>query len=324
MALTLFSSKHIANIIIKDHVIRYVGVKDSNPLTVQKFRERYLPKGIIQEGKIIERETLQLILQECVAEWGIKNREVRFVIPDSFVVIRKTSIPIEVKDDEIMGYLYLELGSTIHLPFDEPVMDFKKLSEQEDKKEVLLIAAPEEIAQDYSSLLEKVTLRPIAADISPLCLYRLFDFCDKTMEEDHSLLIQFDLQSVNLSIFHEHIPLFMRHITLDTSVDDWDIRQNRTNTVAELIWSNRHYEIDVVVDDILKEIEHVLDFYRFTISQGKEQVSNILISGDHPQLHVLVSMLLERYELPIVTIDTLDKLPINYYLPLGLALKEVQ
>src|SRR5690606_19109049 len=113
------------NIIIKDHVIRYVGIKDSNPLVVQRFRERYLPKGIVIEGKIQDRETLTLILEECVADWGIKNKEVRFIIPDSFVVIRKTAIPADVEEDEISGFLYLELGASIHLPFEDPVIDYK-------------------------------------------------------------------------------------------------------------------------------------------------------------------------------------------------------
>ncbi|WP_099352110.1 type IV pilus biogenesis protein PilM [Fredinandcohnia onubensis] len=324
MAFSLFSSKQIANIIIKDHVIRYIGVKNSTPLTVTDFRERYLPIGIIQEGRIIERDTLHLILDECITDWGLKKAEVRFIIPDSFVVIRKTSIPIEVKDDEINGYLYLELGSTIHLPFDEPIIDFNKLSEEEDKKEILMIAAPEEISRDYASLLEDVGLKPVAADISPLCLYRLFDFCNETLSENHTLLLQFDLQSLNLSIFHKHIPLFMRHLDLDTSVEDWDIQPNRTNSTSKLVWSNTQYEVDVIVDELLKEIEHVLNFYHFTVTHGKEQVTNIFISGDHPYLQVLVSMLEDRYELPVTTIGELEKLPASYFLPLGLALKEVQ
>src|SRR5690606_22262524 len=78
MTFTLFSSNKMANIIIKDHAIRYVGVKQTSPITVQKFREKYLPPGIVQDGRIIERDTLLLILDECVSDWGIKRNRVQF------------------------------------------------------------------------------------------------------------------------------------------------------------------------------------------------------------------------------------------------------
>ena len=37
-------------------------------------------------------------------------------------------IPAEVMDDEINGYLYLELGKSLHLPFEDPVFDTAVLS----------------------------------------------------------------------------------------------------------------------------------------------------------------------------------------------------
>ncbi|MCH1626582.1 type IV pilus biogenesis protein PilM [Fredinandcohnia quinoae] len=322
MAFSLFFSNQIANIIIKDHVIRYVGGKKNSPLTVRNFRERYIPKGIINEGKIMDRDTLHLILDECVSEWEIKKREVRFVIPDPFVVIRKAAIPIDIKDNEIIGYLLLELGSSIHLPFDEPVIDFKKISEGDRNKDVLMFATPREISQDYASLFKEVSLRPIAADISPLCMYRLFHSYNKTKIDNHSLLVQFDMQSVNLSIFHEHLPIFMRHIALDSTIADWEIRQNPEQTIAEINWINHNKSVEIIIEEIVREIEHLINFYRFNIRQGNEQVTDILMSGDHPYLSNLISAIIDRFELPIKTIDTLEKLPVHFLLPLGLALKE--
>ncbi|MCA1031925.1 pilus assembly protein PilM [Bacillus timonensis] len=320
----LTNSKKIANIIIKDHVIRYVGSSHSSSVTIQKYRERYLPTGIIEEGKILDRDSLRLIMEECVEDWDIKKKPVRFVIPDASVFIRKTSIPKDVNDDEIMGYLYLELGSTIHLPFEDPVIDFQKLTEDDTKKEVLMFAAPEEVALSYATLLEEASLNPIAADISPLCMYRLFEYSDKVNANHHSMLIQFDLQAVNLSIFHNHIPVFMRDIALETSIDDWDISPNRTGTLAEINWVNTQNNIEPVIEDLLKEIEHVLNFYHFSIRQGKDQIDTILFGGDHPYSNYIISKLTERYEMPVITLAELNDIPSSYFLPLGLALKEVQ
>src|SRR5881392_2762970 len=125
MAFSLFSLRNrIVNLVINDHSIRFVELKQANPPTAQRWSERLLPPGIINDGKIIDAESLANIVEECIDEWKIQRRSVRFIVPDSLVIIRKVSIPAEVQDDEIHGYLYLEMGSSIHLPFEDPVFDF--------------------------------------------------------------------------------------------------------------------------------------------------------------------------------------------------------
>ena len=67
----LFSFHHkIGNIVIKDHVIRYVELKQRNPLILGKYEERLIPKGIVVDGVIKNADNLSMILEQCVSEWG--------------------------------------------------------------------------------------------------------------------------------------------------------------------------------------------------------------------------------------------------------------
>ena len=84
------------------------------------FDERFFPSGIISDENS-DVESFTNILDECIEDWGIKKGNC-IVISNSLVIIRKVSIPTDIKDDEIHGYLYLELGSSIHLPFDGTVL----------------------------------------------------------------------------------------------------------------------------------------------------------------------------------------------------------
>ncbi|BDG36963.1 hypothetical protein PcaKH15_28690 [Parageobacillus caldoxylosilyticus] len=171
----LWKRKHkTANLVIKDHVIRYVETKPGDPLSVQKWGERPLPKGIIQDGKMIDSETLEMILEECVDEWKLKGRRVRFIVPDSFVMIRRIPLPANLEDDEICGYLFMELGETIPMPFSNPVFGYVVVERKKEETVILLFAAPEEAVSHYTGLFEKVKLRPIAVNVSSLCAYRLF------------------------------------------------------------------------------------------------------------------------------------------------------
>ncbi|WP_256239615.1 pilus assembly protein PilM [Bacillus sp. V3B] len=316
------------NIVINDHSIRYLELKQANPPIAYKWGERLLPAGIISNGKINDYETLSMILEECITEWKIRKRQVRFLIPEFFVIIRKVTIPANVEDDEIKGYLYLELGSSIHLPFEEPVFDAVVLSSDKEKKEILIFAAQEENVMEYSDLFSDLKLDPIEAEISPLALYRLYDHLDQTKRNEDLLVVQFDLNTVNICIFENHIPFFMHHLPVDFDEEQWKMNLNK-NGEYTLSYVGEQDELNYQLDDIYKEINRLMDFYRYSLHQGKKQVSKILLNGDHPMIGRIKKDLRGRFAVPLETISYEEKvpndqiLPHTYYLALGLALKGV-
>ncbi|WP_066292847.1 type IV pilus biogenesis protein PilM [Bacillus sp. FJAT-29937] len=325
MAFSVFSRKNrIINLVINDYSIRFVELKNTNPLSIYRWGQRFIPFGIVRDGKIIDHGTLETILEECITDWKIPKRSVRFIVPDSFVIIRKASIPADVKDDEINGYLYLELGSSIHLPFEEPVFDTYTINQEKDKKEILIFAAQEENVMECANLLSSVKLVPSAADISSLSLYRLYHQLDMQDQDERLLMIQFDLNMVNLCIFENQFPLFMHHLLIDFDDDLWSVKSSSKEN-QEFQFSGSQTDLLFQLEDIFKEIGKFLDFYRYSIHQGKQQISKILLNGDHPYLDLIEKEIEARFDIPHQTIHlaTEDNLPRSHYLTLGLALKEV-
>ncbi|WNF35921.1 pilus assembly protein PilM [Bacillaceae bacterium IKA-2] len=324
-----FGKTQPVNLVIKDHVIRYVDAKGTNLQSVKAFGERYLQTGWVRDGKISDREHVEAVLEECVDTWKLKNRDVNFIVPDSTVLFKKLSIPNDIPDDEIKGYLYFEIGTTIHLPFEDPIFDFYVLGQKDEKKEILLFGAPEQIINDYTELLEDVKLTPKVADISPLCTYRLYHALDLFVREEHLLLLQISIGSISLSIFHEEKPVFMRNIHVSSD---------------EVLWSNKindQGEFSVVCEDIdkmkgnlkdnLMEIERVVNFYKFSINQGKAGITKTFLTGDHPYLSYIKEQLDSTTGMQSATFtdhvfETIkgEIVPTQFYLPLSLVLKEVK
>ncbi|MED5043468.1 pilus assembly protein PilM [Geobacillus stearothermophilus] len=293
-----------ANIIIKDHVLRYVEAKPGQPPEARRWGERALPPGIIRDGKIADRETLAMILDECVDEWKLDGRRVRFVVPDPFVMIRHLPLPAHLPDEDIRGYLFMELGESIPLPFADPVFDYVVAERTNEVLNVLLFAAPEEAVAEYAALLEDAGLRPVAADVSPLCAYRPFFVAGQAAADDHILLVQFDESAVNLSVFHRHLPQFMRHVPLEAPGE-------RTMPIVDPF------------AEVYKEIERMMSFYSFSIQQGKQQITRLFLTGDHPRLDDVFAVMSERLDVPPERLSrSLDPLPDRYHLAWGLALKE--
>ncbi|MEH7082380.1 hypothetical protein V7139_06545 [Neobacillus drentensis] len=64
----LFGKNKTINITIKDYAIRFVELKHTQFLEVQRMGEYYLPAGLITEGKILDFDTLATILEQCVSD----------------------------------------------------------------------------------------------------------------------------------------------------------------------------------------------------------------------------------------------------------------
>jgi type IV pilus assembly protein PilM len=331
MVFSLFTPKNrMINLVINDHSIRFVELKQTNPPIAQRWRERFLPPGIISDGKISDMDSFANIMDECIEDWKIHRRYVRFLVPDSLVIIRKVSIPAEIQEDEIKGYLYLEFGSSIHLPFEDPVFDISPLAENGNTKEILLFAAPEKYVMEYADLFSSLKLIPKAADISALALYRLYYQLDFASQKENLFTLQFDLTSVNMCIFEETVPYVMRHFPMPFEIEKWEMNKDRAGMV-DFKYIGDASELAYQLEDILKEMNKLMDFYRYSLNNGKKEVTKILISGDHPLLMAIFEEMKDRLGIPVVSIslDNIQKgktgnIPTKYLLSLGLALKEVQ
>lgn len=331
MALQLFKPKqNMLNVYISNYSIQLLEIKSVNPLVVHRFYETYLPEGTVVDGLINDAEKLLMILEQCINDWGIKRKQVRFITPDSYVSVRKVKIPLDLKEDEIKGYLYLEIGNNIHLPFEDPVFDFVSLGKTETEQEILLFAAPESVLNQYIELFESLKLEAKAADLSALCSFRYLYEKKQLKADANTLLVEVKLDSVNVSIFEDLKPIFTRHIQFEGMMKAWSYHLEPETQL--------YYQYDVAdkdklsghFNDIVKEIEKIISFYRFSIHQGNNQISHIILIGDNPYIDDIFKMLQINIEsIPFTHYKGKEHthkniaVPVKFHTVLGLALKEV-
>ncbi|EDL64689.1 type IV pilus biogenesis protein PilM [Bacillus sp. SG-1] len=311
-------NKRVANLVITDTAIRYADLKMDSPLILHNYGEKLLPQGVITDGKIIEYDTLVMILEECISEWGITKRPVRFIVPSTSIIVKRVLVPTDIKEDELKGYIFMEIGTSIHLPFEDPLFDVVLLGEKGDKQEILVVASPEEVIHSYRDILEEVKLKPMVADISPLALYRYFYHNDMVRSTDHEMLLQFDEKLLTISIFHNNQPIFLRPISLQ---GDLELAEPLENQSGGLLF---------YLEDTFKEIEKVFSFYKYSLNKGEVNVNKVILTGDHPYLNEIYQTLSDRLDVAVqrspkdTVMDTTGQtVPRQFDLAIGLALKEV-
>lgn len=125
-------AKKVQNIAITDYAIRLVENNKSELKTVTKLREREVPPHIIEDGKVIDEAEFFQFIKEVIRDWKLTNEFIRFFVPDSLIVMRPITVPAGLKAEEVMDHFNIEVGNTVHVPFDDPIIDVHVFPQADD------------------------------------------------------------------------------------------------------------------------------------------------------------------------------------------------
>ncbi|KGX93625.1 hypothetical protein N781_10585 [Pontibacillus halophilus JSM 076056 = DSM 19796] len=295
--LTWKSSKQRVVMVIKDHVLRFLHADGPELEQIKFIGERRLPRGIVQDGKILDALSLSSIVEELVELYDWKRKKLYFCVPDTAVVIRPYTVPADLKEDEIKGYLYMRLEDNLHLPFENPTFDYHIVEEGDTERQLLLFAYPDDQVKAYEYIYKDAKLKPLKADLSSLSLYRLYYELDRAQGDDHLLSIQWYVDACVLTVYHNHRPRFIRHMKSSLDMEQWNFHQE--SSIYHSVWSGDPEVYEAFIDDQLTEIERIMDFYRYSVTQGEAGITKILLTGDLPNMDVLRSQMQERFQQPV-------------------------
>ncbi|RFU71576.1 hypothetical protein D0469_00235 [Peribacillus saganii] len=281
---------------IKDRYIRFLATGKNR--TFHFYGQKHLPHGVIVEGQIKDRESLQMILEEIIDHYKLKGSKITFCIPDAFVILRKVLVPLEITEAEIKGYLYMQLGDSIHLPFEDPVLEAVLLGRADEQNEVLLIASKESILRDFTEVFQEASLKPVVADLSILSLYRMYYHLNLADKNEHLLMVHIGLDSMAMSVFYEYKPVLVRHFQLPFSETYYELAESRSGQ-QYYQWCGPEEEIMGQAQDMTTEIERFMSFYRFNLTRGKHQITKLFITGDHPCMAMLEENISNSFEIEV-------------------------
>ncbi|WP_312086046.1 fimbrial assembly protein [Exiguobacterium sp.] len=281
-----------------------------------------LPPGTLQGGWLQPEASLDFIFDGLLTKLKVpRGSQAVLALDGSLVLARKLDIPETIETNQIRGYLFMEIGHSIVLPFEEPYFDYTVL-EEEGKREIMLYAAPNEALKQYTQLFKQKHLRLVAAEPQPLATYFGTEAHHPVATEADTLLI-WNANATNhqLIIIEDHVPRLIRSV--DTfAADAWDV---------DVIDDQLHYRyrsddptVELVLDEMLLEFSRVLDFYRFSLAREGREITNVVLAGDFPFRDELATRFRSNFDLSLDEIPdmmTIDGQSIpRAYLPLaGLA-----
>ena len=302
--------------------------KKGNIDKIRSYNSKSISPGLIDNGKIINKEKVGLIVKEAVEKSGpkkISSRKVVCSLPESKVFLRIISIP-RISEEEAREAVKWEIEASIPLSADQVYYDWQFLDQEDNKQNVLTVAVSKEVVDDLIYVLEYAGLSVYALEMESIASVR--SLIPKNASKNESYLIvdmggdktSFVITKSNIPHFTSSIPFSADGIT-DSIAKCLNISKQEAEKIKTLRGIEHFSEDDSIfnsvkpfLENLSVEIEKTLDFYQ-DMSKIPAKINRIIISGGGANLKGLVPYLTTRLKKEVVLGDPWINLNLGKNLP---------
>ena len=168
------SSTYPIGLDISDLSVKLVQLnKIRGKIKIQAIGKLDLPKNIVLNGEIKNRPELIKAVKKIIStplSGKVSSEEVVACLPESKTFIKL--IEVQKSPNSLSDTIGLEIEKHIPLSLSEIYYDWQMIDEQPDKYQVLIGAAPKEIVNQYTEMLDQAGLSPVALEIEPEAIAR--------------------------------------------------------------------------------------------------------------------------------------------------------
>ncbi len=353
-----------------------------SPYRIVGWNSVDVPEGIMERGEVRDMaKAVERLTQLLRAPHGaVRGRAAVACLPEAKTFIKIIEAESGSSDDTLRKAVMTEIEQNIPLPPEEIYFDWQNIDEltkaeaaaalKDEKKKaearaenegkepseeppapeekvmhrILMGAAPKQLVDDYTALLEGAGLAPIALEIEATAISRAIVPEKETIDEavgildigaTRSSLVIYDSGALQMSI---SIPISGMAITklvsesLGVSMDDAELLKRECGLDANRCEDKMWKILLPLIDDMTEKIRNALRFYKIGFPSGKK-IERLYLCGGGAQFHEIDSVLSRKLAIKVRRGDALanvdTKLPkdfpkgeaLTYATAIGLALR---
>lgn len=325
-----------AGLTIEQTGVRFIQLKNNKTWEIEKQAFLPLEPGTIIENQIADEEKLRTQIRQWVEQEGLKGSRIALSVPPSQVIIRKMNISA-VQAKQVQQLVALEVETGLHLPFEEPVYDYipigrEKLIQddglEEEVTRVLVFAAPRNLINEYIGILDEAGIKTESVEVSATALGRVAEITQGRPFAD-TMLVHLEHSQLDVYMFREGHPVFMRTINLLDLAEETPMFQSESYLAQKAALGEDSLSSEQMLE-ITAEISRMLNFYQYSLHDGKARITELVVTGPEISRRQLVGELkqalaeIEIQELrPEATPGKIEDSSINVYrVAIGAALRE--
>jgi type IV pilus assembly protein PilM len=201
--------------------------------------------------------------------------------------------------------------------------------------DVMLVASPKELIDDYTTIVEAAGLTPRTIEFKAMSLYRLVSSMGIVSDNQTVLIADINEISSDLSIFHGTQLKITRNVPLAFGYSP--SKEIQAPSGGHSLFSEFSEPVNQEEEffknacgDLAHELERLMNFYRYTLGNRDHEFATIVISGDIDRISEIVDYCRERLSLNVQVLfsllidtdfDDVHNLIPRIAVPLGLGLR---
>ncbi len=289
---------------------------------LKRFGMANLPQNAIMEGRIKEPEVVADTIRGLVSDLKIREQNVATSISGYSVIIKKIVVG-KMSEEELHDTIQYEAEQYIPFDVQDVNIDFHTLGDHEanpNQMHVMLVAAKEDVINEYVDLVEMSGLNPCVLDVDVFVLERVFE--DSYLQEEKSVaLVDIGANKLNVNIVKNNVSAFTRDVAIGGEEITRQIATQfgcsfeeaeaiKLGNAADKVPKKDLQEIIIsFVSNWCSEIRRVMDFYYSTYPD--ETISQILLSGGASQTPGLLDHLAAETSSDVEVFDPFRALEIS-------------
>jgi len=316
-------AKNLVGIDIGSSAVKVVGLEKSNgKVTLKAIGREVLPEDTIVDGAIMSKLPLAESLNKIFTEQRIRNSRIATSISGHSVIVKKVALPM-LSSAELEESIQWEAEQ--YIPFDlaEVNVDYQVLREvpDEQKLEVILVAAKKEKIADYCSVVSMTGKTPSVVDIDAFALLNAYEANYEPEEDSIVALLNIGASSMIMNIVRGTEFLFTRDIATggeqytEFLQRDLGIDRDEAEEYKQMI--DVPFEMEDQVRSVLRsvsenmalEIEKTLEYFK-TTTYSKD-IESLYICGGASKTEGLQEYLSETLQFPVEILDPFRKVEVN-------------
>jgi len=160
---------------ISDHTIEVVELqKTGGAATVLGMGALKLPPGIVEHGRIVDKERLKKGLKKLFSSTKpkpIRGKYIIFGIPESQVYTQVVRLDVKKKRD-IEKALPKAMQGVIPLPLEDTLFSYSVVKKTADARYVLVVATSKQVVEEWKGLFQELGFDVEGFDVESLALFR--------------------------------------------------------------------------------------------------------------------------------------------------------
>ena len=323
MNLPFFSKDDlVVGIDIGTHAIKICQLKrNDKAYAVVNLGSATLPEGAVDDGTLNDPDLVAEKISELLKNLKIKKKKVGFSISGYSVIVKKVNLQV-MSEEELEEHIQAEAEQYIPFDIDDVYLDFQDLKTNrgdDDRTDVMLVAAKKDIVDEYLEMFEGLDLTPVIVDVDGFALENTYEY--NYPKNENVALVDIGAAKMNINIISEGISVVARDIVVGSqqlteqieSAFDIDFATAEALKLGHIPAEEKQSEIEAIFSSTctqwVLEIKKAIDLYHSNHQEAP--LKRLVLSGGGSKVAGLKEFLESETELSVELFNPFGNMSVN-------------